>query len=112
MTIWVDAHLSPRIESWLSATFDVTAIALRDVGLRDAEDEDIFRAARAVVAVVMTKDSGFPALQQRFGPPPQIIWLTCGNTADKRLQQIFTARFAEAKRLLESGEALVEMTGL
>jgi predicted nuclease of predicted toxin-antitoxin system len=39
MTIWVDAHLSPAIATWITNTFGIEAIALRDLGLRDAEDQ-------------------------------------------------------------------------
>ena len=40
MTFWIDAHLSPLIAAWLTWTFaDVQAVPLRDLGLRDAEDE-------------------------------------------------------------------------
>jgi len=35
MTIWVDAHLSPAIATWITANFGITAYALRDLGLRD-----------------------------------------------------------------------------
>ncbi|MBV9127578.1 MAG: DUF5615 family PIN-like protein, partial [Verrucomicrobia bacterium] len=56
MTIWVDAQLSPRIARWINANFSVTAQPLRDLGLRDAEDEEIFEAAGAADAVVLTKD--------------------------------------------------------
>jgi predicted nuclease of predicted toxin-antitoxin system len=38
MTIWVDAHLSPGIASWISSTLGIEVIALRDLGLRDAEE--------------------------------------------------------------------------
>ena len=55
MTIWVDAHLSPRIARWISANFPATALPLREIGLREAEDDDIFGAARAAVVVVLTK---------------------------------------------------------
>ena len=37
-TIWVDAHLSPAIATWITSTFGITAIALRDLNLRDAEE--------------------------------------------------------------------------
>ncbi|UIE39462.1 DUF5615 family PIN-like protein [Leptodesmis sichuanensis] len=47
MKIWVDAQLSPAIATWISSTFGVTALALRDIGLRDAEDPEIFEAAKA-----------------------------------------------------------------
>ncbi|PSN12210.1 hypothetical protein C7271_23755 [filamentous cyanobacterium CCP5] len=44
-TIWIEAHLSPAIAPWLTNNFEVTAVALRDLGLRDAEDTKIFGAA-------------------------------------------------------------------
>jgi predicted nuclease of predicted toxin-antitoxin system len=79
MKIWVDAHLSPTIATWISSTFGVTALALRDIGLRDAEDPEIFEAAKAQGIIFMTKDSDFVDLVDRLGSPPQIIWLTCGK---------------------------------
>jgi predicted nuclease of predicted toxin-antitoxin system len=55
-TIWIDAHLSPAIATWLASKFGIMAIALRDIGLRDAEDLEIFEAAKAQGAIFMTKD--------------------------------------------------------
>ena len=73
MTFWIDAHLSPLIAAWLTWTFaDVRAVPLRDLGLRDAEDEEIFQAAKAAGVVVLTKDADFRHLLDRFGPPPQV----------------------------------------
>jgi predicted nuclease of predicted toxin-antitoxin system len=111
MTIWVDAHLSPGIASWISSTLGIEAIALRDLGLRDAEDTEIFEAAKAQQAIVMTKDSDFVDLVERLGSPPQIIWLTCGNTSNARLRQILSEMLPRALKLLESGEGLVEISG-
>ncbi|BAY23260.1 hypothetical protein NIES2100_30240 [Calothrix sp. NIES-2100] len=79
MTIWVDAHLSPAIATWITNTLGVTAVALRDIGLRDAEDLEIFETAKSQGVILMTKDSDFVDLVTRLGSPPQIIWLTCGN---------------------------------
>ncbi len=73
MTIWVDAHLSPAIATWITSTFGITALALRDIGLRDAEDPEIFEAAKAQGVILMTKDSDFVDLVDRLGAPPQII---------------------------------------
>ena len=50
MIIWLDAQLPPALAAWLQATFGVDARALRDVGLRDATDQEIFRAAQAAGA--------------------------------------------------------------
>ena len=46
------------------------AFALRDVGLRDAEDLDIFKAAKAQGIIFITKDSDFADLVVRLGSPP------------------------------------------
>lgn len=65
--------------------------------------------AKAVGAVVMTKDSDFIKLLEELGPPPQIIWLTCGNTSNANLKQILLKTFAQAVSLLEDGDPLVEI---
>lgn len=110
MTIWVDAHLSPAIATWIIATFGIPTLSLRDLGLRDAEDPEIFEAARFQEVIFMTKDSDFVELVDRFGSPPQIIWLTCGNTSNARLQEILMTTLPSALELLRAGEALVEIS--
>ena len=109
MRVWVDAQLSPRIAQWLSAHFAVEATPVRDLGLREASDERIFDAARSAGAVVMTKDVDFVSLLERRGPPPQVLWVTCGNTSDARLREILGRVFGTAREMLTAGEALVEI---
>ena len=110
-TMWIDAHLSPGIATWITNTFDVTAIALRELGLRDAEDSEIFEAAKSQEVVFMTKDRDFVDLVDRLGPPPQIIWLTCGNTSNARLREILSSVLPATLDILRSGEPLVEVSG-
>jgi predicted nuclease of predicted toxin-antitoxin system len=109
MDIWIDAQLSPAIAVWLTENFAVTARPVRDLGLREAADRAIFLAAGSASVVVMTKDSDFIRLLEELGPPPQVIWLTCGNTSNARLKQILTNALPQAISLLESGEPLVEI---
>jgi predicted nuclease of predicted toxin-antitoxin system len=111
MTIWVDAHLSPAIATWITTTFGITALALRDLGLRDAEDPEIFEAAKAQGVILMTKDSDFVDLVDRLESPSQIIWLTCGNTSNARLREILSKTLPRALELLRAGEVLVEISG-
>lgn len=110
-TIWIDAHFSPAIATWITSTFGVTAVALRDLGLKEAEDPEIFEAAKAQRVIFMTKDSDFVDLIDRLGAPPQIIWLTCGNTSNARLREILSSVLSEALEILHSGEKLVEVSG-
>jgi len=110
MTIWIDAQLSPGIAFWIENNFDVQAVALRDLNLRDAEDALIFNEAKKANAVLMTKDSDFVSLLERFDAPPKIIWLTCGNTSNANLKSILSKTLQDAVDLLESGEKIVEIS--
>ena len=67
MRLWLDAQLSPALCPWLRQMFDLEAIPIRDVGLLEAEDPDIFERARAEADVVMTKDRDFVDLLERLG---------------------------------------------
>ncbi len=112
MILWIDAQLSPALAEWISENFaNIEATTVRDLGLRDAEDQVVFFSAREADATVMTKDSDFLELQRRLGAPPKIIWVTCGNTSNVRLREILSSSLQEAVELLEGGEVLVEITG-
>jgi hypothetical protein len=39
-----------------------------------------------------------------------VIWVTCGNTSNARMRQIFEALFPQAFLLLQGGDPLVEIT--
>ena len=91
MILWLDAQLPPALAQWLRSDLGLDARPLWDLGLRDAADRDIFAAARAAGAVLISKDSDFVALVQARGTPPQLVWLTCGNVTNERLCALFTA---------------------
>ncbi|MCP5225668.1 MAG: DUF5615 family PIN-like protein [Thauera sp.] len=42
MIFWVDAQLPPSLAPWLTERFGVEASSMRFLGLRDAEDLEIF----------------------------------------------------------------------
>ncbi|HEY6230515.1 MAG TPA: DUF5615 family PIN-like protein [Pyrinomonadaceae bacterium] len=110
MILWIDAQFSPALAGWLGVTFDVSAVALRTIGMRDATDRDIFFAARRAGATIMTKDIDFVRLLEDLGPPPQVIWVTCGNTSNANLKLILTKTFPRALAFLSRGEMLVEIS--
>jgi predicted nuclease of predicted toxin-antitoxin system len=107
--IWVDAHLSPALAKWITTEFGEAAQSVRDVGLRHAKD--IFAAARQADAIVMTKDADFAEMVERLGPPPRVIWLTCGNTSNAALRLLLKTTLPRAVELIRKGDALVEISG-
>lgn len=112
MTLWLDAQLSPAVAVWISREFSVPAVAVRDLGLRDAKDRQIFLAAREANAVVMTKDADFVHLVKQSGPPPQVIFLTCGNTSNSQLKEILKHTFVQTMEWIGKGEPVVEITAV
>lgn len=109
MIVWVDAQLPLNLALWLSQRFGLQTSTVRDLGLRESTDDAIFSAARDAGAVVMTKDSDFVALVERSGPPPQIVWVTAGNTSNAALQALLESTLPHAATLLANSEPLVEI---
>jgi predicted nuclease of predicted toxin-antitoxin system len=109
MTLWLDAQLPPQLAVWIQQTLSIEAIALRDIGLRDATDQAIFDAAKNADVILISKDSDFVELVLRLGAPPKLIWLTCGNVSNAALQVLLDAKLIEAMQLLDGGESIVEL---
>jgi predicted nuclease of predicted toxin-antitoxin system len=109
MIIWVDAQLSPAFAPWLAEQFGIEAYSVKWLGFRDARDDAIFAAARLAGAVVLTKDVDFVDLVQRRGTPPQVIWVTLGNTSNAAMKEVFLATFEDVRRIVESGEPIVQI---
>lgn len=110
MILWVDAQLSPYLAPWIAENFGIEVQTLRDLGLRDARDREIYMAARNAGAIVMTKDSDFLSLIEQHSPPPQLLWVTCGNTSNAYLKELLNKTLATALNLLEQGESIVEIS--
>jgi predicted nuclease of predicted toxin-antitoxin system len=107
---WVDAQLPPLLAAWLSEQFHVEAFSLRALGLRDAADAAIFQAAQKPGIVIISKDSDFVELVSRYGAPPQLIWVTCGNVTNRQLQVVFHKTFSSSLELLAAGQLIVEIS--
>lgn len=59
---------------------------------------------------MLTKDSDFVLLLEQLGPPPQVLWLTIGNTSNTRLKEVLSKSFPTVQSLLLRGELLVEIS--
>ncbi len=109
--IWLDAQISPSLSEWINSEFDIPCFSLKDLGLRDEIDVVIFERAKKENVILITKDSDFVDLVAKYNAPPKIIYLTCGNTSNSRLKQIFVSKLKTAMLLLEN-EPLVEISDI
>ncbi len=108
--VWVDAQLPPALARWLVDEYGVSAAHVNDVGYLSADDAVIFAAAReGGAAVVVTKDDDFVRLLEQHGPPPQVVWVTCGTVRNLELRRIVLPAWPQVAALLAAGEPLVEV---
>jgi hypothetical protein len=57
------------------------------------------------VALRFLREEIFP----RFGPPPQVVWVTCGNRGNPALKDLIIRSWPRVRELLAAGEALLEI---
>ena len=109
--MWIDAQLPPALAAWLRIEHGVDAVHVEELGLHRARDLVIFGMARDAgrAVVVLTKDDDFRALLGQHGPPPQVIWVRCGNVRNLELRRIVQTAWPRTAELVAAGEALVEV---
>lgn len=84
MKFIIDQQLPPALTTWLQRKGH-DASHVRDHGLREAEDEDIWDFALRHRAIVVTKDADFSDRRARVSAGPTILWLRIGNTTTPEL---------------------------
>lgn len=61
---------------------------VRDVGLRSAEDQQIWDYARTQGFAVVSKDTDFRERSYVQGFPPKVIWLDVGNAGTTAIAEV------------------------
>lgn len=108
MKFLVDAQLPPALCRWL-ADAGCEAQAVRDIGLREADDAAIWRHAVATGDVIVTKDEDFARRLHASETGPRVVWLRVGNTSNAALRAWFIPRVPQIVRLIAEGARLVEI---
>jgi predicted nuclease of predicted toxin-antitoxin system len=104
----VDAQLPPALARWLvEAGHD--AWHVEEVGLREAEDQPIWRHALEKQAVIITKDEDFAEHARRSARSPVIVWLRVGNASNRALLLWFAPHFPQIIAWIGEGHRLIEV---
>lgn len=74
MKLLLDENLSPRLVNRLDLLFPGLK-HVREVGLKQADDQQIWDWALAYEFSIITTDADFVALAQRHGWPPKVVHL-------------------------------------
>ena len=78
MKLLFDQNLSSRLPLHLADVFPESR-HVRDCGLVNATDLEIWNYARLKGYTIVSKDADFCGHSSIQGPPPQVIWLRVGN---------------------------------
>jgi len=104
----VDAQLPPALARWLVEA-GVEAQAVREIGLREANDTAIWRYAEEYGCVIVTKDEDFAGRAQQTGSGPSVVWLRLCNTSNVALRRGLIPQVPQIVALLAQGARLVEI---
>jgi predicted nuclease of predicted toxin-antitoxin system len=104
----IDAQLPPALASWLTE-HGHKAEHVGDLGLREADDIEIWDHALNTGAIIVTKDEDFAERCTRIPVGPTIVWLRIGNSTNRALLQWLLPRWPEIADLLDGDNRLIEV---
>jgi len=108
MRFLIDAQLPPAVAR-LIASHGQEARAVRDVGLRDASDAEIWTFASQGNWAVVTKDEGFVDRTMRETAGPQVVWIRIGNSTNRALLDCLDPLLPDVIREILAGQRVVEV---
>jgi predicted nuclease of predicted toxin-antitoxin system len=93
MKLLFDQNLSPRLPSLLADIYP-NSVHVREVGMSEADDSEIWDYAKASGFVIVSKDSDFQQRSLLLGGPPKFIWLRVGNCTVRRTEDLLRSHSA------------------
>lgn len=92
MKLLFDQNISFRLISKIEKLYP-ESIQVRNAGLENLTDIEIWSFAKENGYTIVTFDSDFYEINLLRGQPPKIIWLRCGNTNTDNLVKLFEDNF-------------------
>lgn len=94
MKLLFDQNLSNRLPRLLATECPGSA-HVADVGLSDADGQDVWDHAKQNGFAVVSKDSDFQNRSLLYGHPPKVIWLRVGNGPTSAVASLLRTRPSE-----------------
>ena len=108
MKILLDQNISYRLVKIISQQYP-DAKQVRELGLENATDIEIFEFAGKNGYTIVTFDSDFCDLNNLKGFPIKVIWLRTGNTTTKNLAGIFRNKYDLIRKFLTEENGCLEI---
>ena len=78
MRFLYDQNLSYRLVADLKDLYP-DSLHVRDIGMKESDDSDIWDYAAQNGYIIVSKDSDFRQQSFMYGHPPKVIWVRVGN---------------------------------
>ena len=78
------------------------SVHVRDVGLKDADDREVWSFASKRAFIIATKDSDFNDLSFLHGFPPFVVWLNIGNCTTDDVERVLRSNCEFVTALIDS----------
>lgn len=91
MKLLFDQNLPPQLVRRLDDLYP-NSTHVREIGLRDAKDTEIWNYAQQNGFVIVSKDSDFQQRSLLYGHPPKVIWIRLGNSSVKDIADLLRSR--------------------
>jgi predicted nuclease of predicted toxin-antitoxin system len=82
-----DQNLAPRLVRSLADIYP-DSLHVREVGLAEADDKEVWEYAKQNDLIIVSKDNDFQQLSLLYGSPPKVIWLRVGNCNVKQVEEL------------------------
>lgn len=103
MSLLFDQNISFRIISKIASNFP-TAKQVRQLGIENFSDIEIWQFAKQNKFTIVTFDADFFDISNLKGHPPKIIWLRFGNTKTDFLADLINSKSTIIKDFIGSAE--------
>ena len=103
MKLLFDENVSDRLVKILADVFPDSS-HVRTLGLRGAEDQQIWERARKDGFVIVSKDTDFREHSYLEGAPPKVVWLDVGNAATAAIEGLIRREKDRLERFGETKE--------
>lgn len=103
MKLLFDQNISFRLIKKVKHLFP-DAISVREVGLENSTDIEIWEFARTNNYSIVTFDADFYELNILSKQTPKIIWLRIGNTSTDNLVKLFINNFEVIKEFITNND--------
>lgn len=103
MKLLLDQNVSHRLVQTLADLFPDSE-HVRNVGLKDADDEAIWQHAKHDGFIIVSKDTDFHQRSVLLGHPPKVVWVALGNCATQDVERALRMHANDIERFVEASE--------